>query len=267
MSQNDIPGGVYLCQIDEKVSCGACCGLYNVPNLSREGLAKILLYRTEIFASIPRTPDAITGFGAEMTGRIFGPNPYPAFHHCPYTGMIGPELDRPGCLLHPLGENNKGIDFRGLSHYGGMACRIYFCPTYTRLSKEWKQILRLIFRDWYFFGLMVTRADLITAVFTEAESRIGHPLPAEEMAENPRAEKCIRTFLQKEINGKANYFFEDGLYPPPPIPYESIGKTPSPFDTIFRELRYLFDSGGELVAAENRWETFFREWAVDFPSL
>lgn len=29
------PGGVYLCRVNENLSCGACCGLYNVPDLSR----------------------------------------------------------------------------------------------------------------------------------------------------------------------------------------------------------------------------------------
>ena len=34
------PGEVYLCQISSTVSCGACCGLYNVKNLSREKLTR-----------------------------------------------------------------------------------------------------------------------------------------------------------------------------------------------------------------------------------
>ena len=37
---------VYLCQVGERVSCGACCGLYNVADLSRDSLEDRLARRT-----------------------------------------------------------------------------------------------------------------------------------------------------------------------------------------------------------------------------
>jgi hypothetical protein len=64
--------------------------------------------------------------------------PFPEFHHCPYVGLIGNELSRVGCLLHPMAEGNTGVDFRGLSYYGGMACRIYFCPVNNICLNELK---------------------------------------------------------------------------------------------------------------------------------
>jgi hypothetical protein len=51
---NSVPGGVYLCQINERVSCGACCGLYNVADVSSEELTEILIRRTEAFERISR---------------------------------------------------------------------------------------------------------------------------------------------------------------------------------------------------------------------
>ena len=38
----EVPGGIYLCQVSETISCGACCGLYNVKDAFYENLEKIL---------------------------------------------------------------------------------------------------------------------------------------------------------------------------------------------------------------------------------
>ncbi len=48
---DQVPGGVYLCQVSAQVSCGACCGLYNVADLSRENLTRMLERRTRCFST------------------------------------------------------------------------------------------------------------------------------------------------------------------------------------------------------------------------
>jgi hypothetical protein len=35
---HQVPGGIYLCQVNEKVSCGVCCGLYNVAYPTKQNL-------------------------------------------------------------------------------------------------------------------------------------------------------------------------------------------------------------------------------------
>jgi hypothetical protein len=60
-----VPGQTYLCQVDETISCGACCGLYNVPDLDRQNLSALLEQRTARFAVTPRTPAAIDAFALE----------------------------------------------------------------------------------------------------------------------------------------------------------------------------------------------------------
>jgi hypothetical protein len=83
------PGGVYLCQVNENVSCGACCGLYNIPDLSREKLRGALFERTEAFLKVPREIDAILELGKNVLSAENKNRPYPEFYHCPYVGFIG----------------------------------------------------------------------------------------------------------------------------------------------------------------------------------
>lgn len=154
-----VPGGVYLCQISETISCGACCGLYNVADLSFDHLSAMLRYRTETFARVPRTMDAILAFKAHIEEKENQNRPFPDFHHCPYIGLIGENFARVGCLLHPLGVGNKGIDFRGLSYHGGLACGMYFCPSYRILSEPYKKLIRKSAYNWYSYGLMIGEAN------------------------------------------------------------------------------------------------------------
>lgn len=67
---------VYLCQVSPHVSCGACCGLYNMADLSPEKLGAMLTRRTRWFADVPRTVKGIDAFkdrveGAEPQERPF----------------------------------------------------------------------------------------------------------------------------------------------------------------------------------------------------
>ena len=78
---------VYLCQVGERVSCGACCGLYNVADLSRDALEDRLARRTERFAAVARSED-----GGETWVRVT--EGFPQGEH---VGRIGIDL----CLKDP----------------------------------------------------------------------------------------------------------------------------------------------------------------------
>lgn len=67
-----------------------------------------------------RTVAGIAAFKARVEADESQQRPFPNFHHCPFLGMIEDESRRVGCLLHPLAHGNYGIDWRGLSYYGGM---------------------------------------------------------------------------------------------------------------------------------------------------
>ena len=254
-----VPGGVYLCQVDDTIACGACCGLYNCAGASREQLQQLLAYRTERFAGVARNADAIDDFRLNMERREQGARPYGDFYVCPFLGLIGPHRSRPGCLLHPLAHGNDGIDYRGLSFYGGLACRDYFCPSYRSLPAAHKTIVKAVCTDWYLYGLVITEERMLTALFGAIETRLGRPLaPAEVVNRRPVRDPLAELLALKlswlyrgpEWKGPANYFFNDGLHPRSPIDYGRINAPASVYDPLLRELESSFASRSELTAAE-----------------
>lgn len=251
------PPTVYLCQVSETVSCGACCGLYNVPDASFETLSRMLRRRSRVFATLPRTMDAILDFGQKETDGL-GPLPMPEFHHCPYIGLIGEEMEKVGCLLHPLGQGNNGVDYRGLSHYGSMTCALYFCPTHRNLSDDFKRVLRDTAPGWYDYGLMISEPVLLDALHEEITKRAGVKINPDQAA-RPENQALWRDFFTLKTRWPfrapnrplAGYFFNDPLYPKPALRYETTGAGTSRYDLIFRELHSQFRSPADLTAAED----------------
>jgi hypothetical protein len=254
------PGGVYLCQVNDNVSCGACCGLYNVADPSFPALESMLSARTERFKIIPREIKAITEFGNVILSEQSGNPPLPDFHHCPFVGLIGVEKARVGCLLHPLATGNNGVDFRGLSYYGGMACRVYFCPTHQKLSRDIKTIIRETAESWYEYGLIVTEAKLLSAFFEALECRLKAPVPTVDIIHNSECRRLFRKVTQLKINwpfrrrddtGLCHYMFDDSLYRKINPTYPPKIKKFSRFDIIFRELGSGFKTASDLKVGEN----------------
>jgi hypothetical protein len=252
---------VYLCQVGPKISCGACCGLYNVADPSPEVLGAMLERRTRLFAGVPRTVDGIDAFKARVEKHEPQERPFPDFHHCPFLGMIEDDGRRVGCLLHPEAKGNAGIDWRGLSYYGGMACRTYFCPSVRRLPDRWLDAIRRSMDHWYPHGLIVTERQLLRAFFTEVERRIARPVDAAAFKEGSEAAAHLRhlaalktdwSFRRRGAPGVGHYFFEDGLYPRPSVWRADESIPASPFEAILRELDSGFESTADLEAAEQR---------------
>ena len=260
------PGGMenvqktYLCQVSEELSCGACCGLYNVPGLSREGLLGLLSERTEKFAKVPRTEKDIDDFGLGEKNRVNDRlRPCPEFHHCPFLGLVGENLSRVGCLLHPLGRGNHGVDHRGLSWYGAFACRTYFCPTHHEMNEEYKKIVIAASPGWYLYGLIITEKEMLENFFHAAGNRLGKPITFDFIMESPKRTRAVLEFLRLKESWPfrpagsprtCHYFFKDGLYPDTPIPYAELGAKASPFDPVLRALGSDFSSARELHRAE-----------------
>ncbi|MEW6079277.1 MAG: hypothetical protein AB1724_15830 [Thermodesulfobacteriota bacterium] len=239
------PGGVYLCQVGPAVSCGACCGLYNVRDLSRESLTRMLAERTERFSQVPRTIEAIDRFGGDMLHAEDERRPMKDFHHCPFLGLIGSEKGTVGCLLHPLADGNAGIDWRGLSYYGAYACATYFCPACRDLAPARKRLIRQAADNWYDYGLMITETDLLDAFFDQVENRLGRPL--DDADSRPESDACgrIREFLAVKATWPfrdpdrfraANFFFDKKDYQPPAIDFKGLGVDGSPWAPVLTAL-------------------------------
>ncbi|MEW6673149.1 MAG: hypothetical protein AB1427_15700 [Thermodesulfobacteriota bacterium] len=262
---------MYLCQVGGQVSCGACCGLYNVPGLSQPSLEAMLAERTEAFARVSRTAEGIEAFQKAIEGWTPPKRPFPDFYHCPFLGLIGTNDRRVGCLLHPAAAGNDGVDWRGLSYYGAMACQTYFCPSVRYMPQPQLQILRQVMDHWYPFGLIVTERLLLGAFFSEVESRIGRPLRAADFAAGSGPAKLLSEFADLKLAwpfrnadapGPCNYFFENGDYPRPSVQRLGEDIPPSRYESIFRELESAFLSTKDLRAAEELLDDLFSRFCL-----
>ena len=254
---------IYLCQVSPHVSCGACCGLYNVSDPSRRNLEAMLIRRTRWFAEVPRTVAGIDTFKTSVEGTEPQERPFPDFHHCAFLGVIEDDGRRVGCLLHPLAKGNEGIDWRGLSYYGGMACRTYFCPSARQLPSRWLTAVRQSMNHWYLHGLVVTERRLLAALFTELENRLGRVINTADFSEPVPAAALLTTLTTLKMNwpfrrqgtpGVSNYFFEDGLYARPAVKRKTKTLPASRFEDIFQELDSGFSSTDDIEDAEAKIE-------------
>jgi hypothetical protein len=257
---------IYLCQVSETVSCGACCGLYNLPNLSQAKLEALLSKRTQDFASVPRTEDEIYEFQRKNKAPHRLSRPFPQFHHCPFLGLIGGEKSHVGCLLHPAAPGNNGVDYRSLSWYGEQACRTYLCPATNKLSAVYKSILIQTIDNWYVFGLIVTEHTLVTAYFNEVESRLGRRVAVSDYTQNSEAADAFREFAELKSQwpyrrddspGPCSFFFENGLYPRPGVFRAAPDIRLSSYEMILRELDSGFSSAKEIEAADQSLDDLF----------
>ena len=259
-----VPGGVYLCQVSDTVSCGACCGLYNVNVPGRTALSRLLKHRTDIFRTFGRAPADLDAFVAKVQAVESQERPFDDFHHCPFLGLVGDGQRRVGCLLHPLGHGNGGVDLRGISYYGGMACRVFFCRTVHSLEKRYKQILRVVMDDWYGFGLVVTETDFLGACMDLVETRWGAPLDPAFFNHNDAAREAMRKLLVLKMDWPfrpphhdtpCHYLFDDNRHPRPAIDYAVMGVQPSLLDAILFQLVSAFEDATQLRRAEAMvWE-------------
>lgn len=257
---------VYLCQADETVSCGACCGLYNVCNVERGALASMLTKRTMMFASVPRTEDGLYQFQQDIEGFASPERPFRQFYHCPFLGFVGSRQNRVGCLLHPASDGNDGQDYRSFGYYGEAACRDYFCPSVQRLPNRWKRIVIAVLDDWYLYGLMITEHRLLRLMFSELEKRIGGRLEVSRVEGDAAgkaalaallAVKTVWPYRRSTAPGVCNFFFENGLYSRPDVERNDSLVPHSRFEAILRELDSGFGTLPSFRQAEALLEELF----------
>ncbi|MDQ7785437.1 MAG: hypothetical protein RDU20_21315 [Desulfomonilaceae bacterium] len=162
-----------LCRPDTSKSCAACCGLYNVGDGTRLTLRDKLTYRTDRFRDVIRSPDALAGFESEVRARERTVPYDEVIHVCEFAGFVDAERRSVGCMLHPCAPGNEGRDWRGMCHYGGMACKSFHCPAWEELSDLHKRIVTDIVDDWHLYGLVITDVDFILSLFELVEEHLG----------------------------------------------------------------------------------------------
>jgi hypothetical protein len=178
-----------LCQ-REGGSCGACCGLYNREDLSREAARDDLRRSTALFARTPRTPEAWRVAAAEQARTL--PSPvFPSIRICPLLGFLDEAEERVGCLGHPLATG--GEDLRACGVYDVLTCDAFLCPSHAFLRED-EAGFAVAAGDFYLYGLVVTDAPFLRAVLSALEARTGRR-PAATDLERPRFRDALRELL------------------------------------------------------------------------
>ncbi|MBU4469500.1 MAG: hypothetical protein KJ741_03480 [Proteobacteria bacterium] len=263
----------YLCQVSDTISCGNCCGLYNVQDSSLESLQDMLAYRSKVFMETPRNMDSILAFKDHIREKEPDQRPIRDFYHCPYIGLTGKDHNRVGCLLHPAGEGNKGVDLRGLSFYGSMTCNMYFCPSARNLPARFAAIVKTFSESWHQYGLIITETTLLTEFFGELERRINRPISMDMFSGHPGMIVPVIDFFRLKIRWPfrpkshaygTNYFFNDGIYPKPKVKYPPDWDSKSRHDIFFREMVSVFFSKAELLRGEDLLEGVFSRFHAAF---
>ena len=260
---------VHLCQPDSCKSCGACCGLYNYADSTRESLVKRLRRRTALFHETVNGPGDLESFSRIIRESEPQTKIYEVIYCCEYLGFLDNNEKRVGCLLHPL--QNGGKDFRDASFYGRDLCDGHFCPSYHHISREEKLALINIIEDWYLYGLCITDIDLVKEYFRFISEGIGEMPSADRFKEGALKNIALCFFSLKlswlfrspETNRFGKYYFDGSQYMINHIDYDALGCERSRFDRIFLSLTSQFNTleelrKGEAIIQENIDEFIYK---------
>ena len=248
---------IHLCQPDAGKSCGACCGLYNWADSSRESLVERLRNRTRRLRGMVRELDDLLFFSEATKSAEDQTKRYEEIHCCEYLGFLDDEEKRVGCLLHPL--RNGGADMRDVSFYGKELCAGHLCPSYHYISDAEKQALIHILDDWYLYGLCLTDIDLVKNYFRLISEGV-YEMPPLARFEGGELREIARRFFSFKIswpfrsaaaNRFGKYYFDGSQYMISRIDYDSLGCGRSRFDAIFLSLCSEFRDGEEVRRAED----------------
>lgn len=248
---------IILCQPDAGKSCGACCGLYNYVDSSREALTQRLHARTKRFRALVKTPDDVKCYAGETFASEDFRMRYEVIYCCEYLGFLDEQGKKVGCLLHPM--QNSGLDLRGCSFYGQEICAGHICPSHHFIMPSQSQCLLKIVDDWYLYGLCLTDIDLVTTYFRLIADRIGRELkPAvfdiealKKIARDFFDWKITWPFRSSETNRLGKYYFDGSQYMISHIDYEKFGRAVSPLNAIFLSLSSSFNNDLEIEQAQN----------------
>lgn len=242
-----------LCRPDHPVSCAACCGLYNVPDATRPRLLAKLRTRTDFFARIPRTVDALLEFQSFVL-RAENEQPLdPVIHVCEFTGFVDPDEKIVGCMLHPTGRGNQGVDLRGLCHYGSMACKSFYCPSWEEVPARYLEVAVQALDDWHLYGLVITDGAFLRAVFGMLERALGEPVNTAMFAQEPAAGMLREILAWKDTwpPGSASPRRRSRYYVTVRRT-EGIQSAPTDAELIVEALDFTFDVQSEREAAVAR---------------
>jgi hypothetical protein len=189
-------GIITLCHPDDLKSCGACCGLYNWVDHSRQRVSRLMHERTDTFISGIRRGRSIKDVKAlllsvDTPDKLFGP-----IYNCPFIGFVDSVRRRVGCMIHPV--NNDGRELRNISLYGAEICNGHECPSFSYLSEAEKRGVAAVIDDWYLYGLVICDIDLVKEFFTILANTLGEEIRSDLLAGARVREAAMAFFSLKE---------------------------------------------------------------------
>lgn len=156
--------------------------------------------RTELFRQTPRDIESIILFKNSIRDLE---NPAPLIddiHVCEFTGFMDHEQRTIGCMLHPMAHGNMGTDWRGLCHYGSMACKTFFCPACEELTDTEAGILIDLIDNWRMYGLIITDVNFVRSVFNLLRIKTGRDITKGEAQGNPAILDALYGFLSLKVS-------------------------------------------------------------------
>ncbi len=247
---------IHLCQPGDGKSCGACCGIYNYVDSSREALTARLLRRTERFHRDVRSAEDLGAFSRATRAAEDQRQRFEVIYCCEYAGFLDSGERRVGCLLHPA--QHDGVDLREVSFYGRELCDGHLCPSHHFLNRAEKLTLIELLDDWYLYGLCITDIDLVKEYFRHIADRLGEA-PAPERFRNRTVRAIARRFFALKLNWPfrspednrfGRFYFDGTQHMIRPIDYAALGCECSCYDGVFLSLASVFRNRRELDQAE-----------------
>jgi hypothetical protein len=244
---------IALCQRGT-TSCGACCGLYNTREPSREALHAELRRRTARVAEAPRTLAGFRAAAADLGPGLPAPL-FPLVRVCPLLGFLDAEETRVGCLAHP--HATGGPDLRDAGVYDAGTCESFLCPSFTWLSEGEAGLAERAAGGWHLYGLVVTDVPFLRAVLAGVAARGGRSVEPRHLA-HPAFAAALRRLLalKEELAPGSEGLYgafrpaSDGGEAPRHIDYAALGRAASPHDQILLSAGADPRSGNDLDALE-----------------
>jgi len=139
------PSGVEVC-MGERVSCSACCGLFNFRGSDAERRAWVQENTRQFLALDISSAANIVNYRKEREAVTLPNRVREDIYVCPFVGHVDAEGQKTGCLLHPQGSPHPQIGLwahpQNFSFYGEGICLSYDC-----LAKE-RKVYRADFFRW-----------------------------------------------------------------------------------------------------------------------
>lgn len=139
----------FMCQLDGQRSCAGCCDNFQQ---DREVLRRKYSCRRAAFDAMVRGRGDLPLYREHMARQEL------ADVSCRFLAFLDDNQQSVGCLLHPKGPTNKGVDLRRYGKHGEPRCQAYICAGLRTVRKgglyEWLLLhyLQKASNDWYAYS-------------------------------------------------------------------------------------------------------------------